>query len=199
MFAPKCRFARQFLRVTALFTAAGFAGADTPPPAPAAECNDPAVLEHVVGQYRQYGPQSDKHEYFGFVYRDGGDIKSAVVRSPECRVKDSCRVDTATAAARIPRGAKVLGEWHTHPHQGSRALSADDVRGARNNRHIRCYTPFYSTPEGEIYAWDARQTSVPAAMASREHVGNLNDSSELEQSGSRMVQSAQPAGEQAQE
>jgi hypothetical protein len=31
---------------------------------------------------------------------------------------------------------------------------------------------FYSTPEGEIYAWNPNRVSVPIAMASRTPVGN---------------------------
>ena len=67
----------------------------------------------------------------------------------------------------------MLGEWHSHP-QSSKAglLSADDVRGARNNRHIRCYAAYYSQPDGDIYAWNPFQTSVPTAMFSRAFIGN---------------------------
>ena len=70
----------------------------------------------------------------------------------------------------------MLGEWHTHPLvDGSRNLSVQDVRGAFHNRHIRCYTAFYSAPNGDIYRWDVSQTSVPTAMNTREYLGNHHD------------------------
>jgi hypothetical protein len=75
------------------------------------------------------------------------------------------------AGSRIPSGAKVLGEWHTHPHGGAPQLSHHDERGAHRNRHVRCYTAFYSNPGGQIFAWNPAETSVPTAMASRERVG----------------------------
>ena len=55
-----------------------------------------------------------------------------------------------------------------HPSSvGSRALSADDVRGARRHRHIPCYQAYYSTPLGETYAWDVDQCSVMGTRATR--------------------------------
>ncbi|MDY6944672.1 MAG: hypothetical protein SXG53_03045 [Pseudomonadota bacterium] len=63
-------------------------------------------------------------------------------------------------------------ESHTHPHDGSSSLSRSDVRGAYDNRHINCHSAFYSTPSGEILAWDAHHSSVPVAMASRARIGN---------------------------
>ncbi len=139
-------------------------------------CTDAEVISHVRDQYMLYGPQSQKHEYFGFIYRYQGNVESSVVRSTECRGKDQCALNTGAAAAHIPRGAKVLGEWHTHPHlHGSRSLSADDVRGAHNNHHLKCYAAFYSGPAGNMYAWDPRSSSVPVAMASRVDLGNYLD------------------------
>lgn len=78
-------------------------------------------------------------------------------------------------SASVPLSAKVLGEWHTHPHGGSRSLSKEDVRGAYNNHHISCYVAFYSTPSGEIYAWSPRHLSVPVAMASRMPLANYRE------------------------
>jgi hypothetical protein len=62
---------------------------------------------------------------------------------------------------------------------GSRALSADDVRGARRYRHIPCYQAYYSTPRGEICTWNVAQASVQSAMATRVHLGNLSDTPRL--------------------
>jgi len=58
---------------------------------------------------------------------------------------------------------------------GKMNLSVQDVRGAFHNRHIRCYTAFYSAPNGDIYRWDVSQTSVPTAMNTREYLGNHHD------------------------
>lgn len=135
------------------------------------ECFRAEVETHVREQFALYGPLSERREYFGFIYRHHDVIQSAVTRSGECH-EGNCLTETAQAAALIPRGAKVLGEWHTHPHDGSSLLSAEDVRGARNNQHIRCYSAFYSKPDGEILSWEPVSTSVPTAMASRAIVGN---------------------------
>ncbi len=144
----------------------------------AAQCAVVAVQEHVREQFARFGPLSVDREYFGFIYLSEGKVASAVVRGNECRTGDRCVIDIAGAARAIPPRAKVLGEWHTHPAKaGSRALSADDVRGARHHRHISCYQAYYSTPQGDIYAWDVTQSSVPAAMATRVHVGRLSDRS----------------------
>lgn len=136
------------------------------------ECARAEVDAHVVQQFQIYGPLSAVHEYFGFIYRHDGVIASAVVRSNECVRADRCTLDTARAASLIPPGARVLGEWHTHPHGGSTVLSQEDVRGAYNNRHIRCYAAYYAKPDGEILAWDPHETSVPTAMDSVTSIGN---------------------------
>ena len=107
----------------------------------AGECFAKEVETHVTQQFRIDGPQSANHEYFAFIYRHKGTIGSAVTRSGLCSKSGKCVVQSAAASMLIPRGAQVLGEWHTHPHtQGSSSLSAEDVRGAHNNRHIRCYS-----------------------------------------------------------
>ncbi len=141
-------------------------------------CDLPGVLEHILGQFRHYGPRSDDHEYFGFIYRLDGEIASAVTRGTRCNGTEGCVTNTRFAAQRVPKGSKVLGEWHTHPLAGSRQLTLEDVRGANNNAGIRCYVAYYSAPDGEIYAWDPRSTSVPAAMSTRSLVGQygLRDS-----------------------
>jgi proteasome lid subunit RPN8/RPN11 len=138
---------------------------------PGSECSNKDVEAHVREQFALYGPQSVNHEYFGFIYLHDGVVGSAVVQSRTCHAA-KCAVDTAKALQRIPKSAVVLGEWHTHPHGGSPSLSKEDVRGAYSNRHISCYLAFYSTPAGEIYAWDPNRISVPIAMASRAPVGN---------------------------
>ncbi|HEY0938943.1 MAG TPA: hypothetical protein VGE08_02495 [Steroidobacter sp.] len=144
------------------------------PQSGASECLREEVEAHVREQFSIYGPRSAEHEYFGFVYVQDGIIGSAVARSRPCRgVK--CVVDSAKALRSMPPSAKVLGEWHTHPHHGSRNLSKEDVRGAHNNRHIRCYRAFYGTPSGEMYAWDPQHVSVPVAMASRTLLGNYRE------------------------
>lgn len=137
------------------------------------ECLRLEVEAHVREQFAIYGPRSEHHEYFGFIYLHNGVIGSAVTRSRSCSAA-KCVVDSTKAMQLIPRPAAVLGEWHTHPHGGSASLSKEDVRGAYNNRHISCYLAFYSTPAGEIYAWSPQRTSVPVAMASRAPVGNYN-------------------------
>jgi hypothetical protein len=136
-----------------------------------ATCPRQEVDTHVRDQFAQYGPLSIDHEYFGFVYFYKDAIRSSVTRSGKCHA-GNCLIDTVEAAALIPRGAKVLGEWHTHPRDGSMMLSTEDVRGARNNANIRCYAAYYSKPDGEILSWDPRSTSVPTAMASRISIGN---------------------------
>jgi proteasome lid subunit RPN8/RPN11 len=135
------------------------------------DCASGVVVEHVLGQIAAYGPRSRGHEYFGFIYRHEGRIASAVVRGSGCPVPASCGVNTREAAAQIPARAKVLGEWHTHPHGGSATLSREDVRGAHANRNIRCYAAFFAKPEGEICAWDPRRDSVAGAMSSCVAVG----------------------------
>jgi hypothetical protein len=141
----------------------------------AADCSQPALEAHVREQFALYGPQSGRHEYFGFVYLHEGVIGSAVTRSRACAKAGRCVVDSGRAIALVPRAAKVLGEWHTHPHDGSPSLSKDDVRGAYNNHHVTCYRAFYSTPSGEIYQWSAERISVPMAMASRVQIGSYTD------------------------
>jgi hypothetical protein len=136
------------------------------------KCLEKEVEAHVLQQFAIYGPQSVSHEYFGFIYLRDGIIGSAVARSPKCAHGVKCVVDSNDAIRRVPRPARVLGEWHTHPHEGSGSLSKDDVRGAYSNRHISCYLAFYSTASGEIHAWDAHQISIPVAMASRTRLGN---------------------------
>lgn len=140
----------------------------------ASECLRKEVEAHVREQFRIYGPRSVDHEYFGFLYLQDGIIGSAVVRSRRCH-RGKCVVDSAEALRSMPRSAKVLGEWHTHPHAGSTGLSSEDVRGAYNNRHISCYLAFYSTPDGEIYTWNPEHVSIPVAMASRAPLGNYNE------------------------
>ena len=140
----------------------------------ASECLRKEVEAHVREQFRIYGPQSVDHEYFGFIYLQDGTIGSSVVRSRRCHGA-KCVVDSAEALRSMPRSAKVLGEWHTHPHAGWAGLSREDVRGAYNNRHISCYLAFYSTPAGEIYTWNPEHVSVPVAMASRTPLGNYNE------------------------
>jgi hypothetical protein len=138
------------------------------PPGP--DCRRPEVEEHVLEQLQRYLKLSDSREYFGFIYWSGNKVESAVVQGNTCPDAAECGVDTRAAAAKIPRQAKVLGEWHTHPRAGSRILSADDVRGAHANRRIRCYSAFYATADGRMFRWDPDESSVPAAMASRERL-----------------------------
>ncbi len=144
--------------------------ASSPPPS---ECDPDAVLAHVREQFSIYGPRSDRLEYFGFIYRLDGVIASAMVRGNLCKGDDDCKVDVRPAAERIPKGAKVLGEWHTHPHFLSAGrLSEEDVRGARANAHIRCYTAYYAGSNGEFFSWNPNSTSVPVAMGTRVELGN---------------------------
>ena len=142
-------------------------------------CFEDEVLPHVRAQFAKYGPRSAQYEYFGFIYRKDGRVESAVTHDFACRGQTECVVNTAFALRRIPKGAKVLGEWHTHPRfHEARELSMEDVRGAKANRHIRCYTAFYSSPDGDIYRWNLDAPTVAAAMASRMRLGNYRDPDE---------------------
>lgn len=147
----------------------------------AADCSQAVLEDHVREQFALYGPRSGRYEYFGFLYLHEGVIGSAVTRSRACP-KGRCAVNSARAIGSVPRTAKLLGEWHTHPRDGSRSLSIDDVRGAFNNRHIKCYRAFYSTPSGEIYQWSVDRISVPLAMASRVRIGDFNQSARMAES-----------------
>lgn len=139
-----------------------------------ADCFAAEVRDHVLRQFAEFGPLSREHEYFGYIYRVDGAIHSAVTRGANCRwTHDICEVSTRAAAARIPAGAKVLGEWHTHPRINAAAgLSDADVHGANDNRHIRCYHAFYSTADGDMLSWDPDERAVREAMASRIRLGN---------------------------
>ena len=141
------------------------------------ECFSAEVEAHVVEQFRIYGPKSKNREYFGFVYRVDGIIASAVTRGIVCRWNEPCEVENRSAAVKIPQGAKVLGEWHTHPHSnGSSVLSGADVRGANANRHIRCYRAYFSTPEGDVFSWDPTTRIATVAMESLTRLGNYRES-----------------------
>jgi hypothetical protein len=136
-------------------------------------CFEDEVMQHVRDQFAIYGPRSSQYEYFGFIYRKDGLVESAVTHDFECRGQMECVVNTVFALRRIPKGAKVLGEWHTHPHfHEADELSMEDVRGAQANRHVRCYTAFYSGSDGDIYRWNLDAPTVAAAMASRMRLGN---------------------------
>jgi hypothetical protein len=164
----------------AFFAATAAAGPSDHRHEAAVACALDRVHDHVREQFAEFGPQSTHREYFGFVYFFDGKVASAVARGKECRSVDRCITRIDLAARAIPKGARLLGEWHTHPtSSGSRALSADDVRGARHYRHIPCYQAYYSTPRGEIYTWNVTQTSVTSAMATRVHLGNLSDTPRL--------------------
>lgn len=156
--------------------AAALALALMPPVSPAADaapdrCYDEAVLEHVLTQFEFYGPRSDTAEYFGFIYVKDGLVRGSVTSGMRCRGQRDCAVNPVFALRRIPAGAKVLGEWHTHTRGSAHELSPEDVRGARANLHIRCYSAFYSTPDGNIWRWDPAQSTIAGAMASRASVG----------------------------
>ena len=139
-----------------------------------AACFEDEVLLHVREQFAIYGPRSSQYEYFGFIYRKDGQIDSAVTHDFECRGTTECVVNTAFALKRDPQGGQ--GAWRVaHPSalsMRSDALSMEDVRGAQANRHIRCYTAFYSSHDGDIYRWNLDAPTVAAAMASRTWIGN---------------------------
>jgi len=141
------------------------------------ECFAAEVETHVLEQFRIHGPLSRNREYFGFVYRLDGEIGSAITRGAVCRLPASCEVNTRRAAEKIPTGAKVLGEWHTHPHEsGSLQISDADVRGANDNRRIRCYRAFYSTADGDVLSWDPNAGKVSIAMSTAVRLGNYRRS-----------------------
>jgi hypothetical protein len=137
----------------------------------APHCLSDSVEAHVRQQFAAFGPLSVNHEYFGFIYRLGPSVDSAVVRGSRC-VARSCVIDVAAAAALVPAGAVILGEWHTHPRNGEAPLSEQDVLGAYRNRNLGCYSAFYSEPDGAIYSWNPRRGMVTTAMASRVRIGN---------------------------
>ena len=136
------------------------------------DCFEPDVQAHVRQLFGIYGPMSIHHEFFGFVYRDAAGVDSAVVRSRPCKLAD-CTVAVAVAGQRIPAGARILGEWHTHPRGGSRELSTYDVRGAHRNSNNECYLAYFSRPDGAILEWDPGKTSVRDAMASLSRIGTF--------------------------
>jgi hypothetical protein len=171
--SPSWRFSLRFVVAGLCVTA--YAEGDQETTADSA-CWRAEVLAHVREQIRLYGPQSRKREYFGFIYWDGQAVKSSVVRGSVCDSSLSCSVHSRGAAEGLPRGAKVLGEWHTHPGgDGSNGLSAGDVRGAWNNRKVRCYTAYYAASNGRFYSWDPASTSVAVAMRSRVLLGNYRE------------------------
>jgi hypothetical protein len=135
-----------------------------------ADCDRDQIAAHARLEFEIYGPLSVDAEYFGFIFYDGARLQSAVVRSRRCASRE-CVIHVDEAGRMIPVGARVLGEWHTHPHGGSPELSRNDVRGAYRNRHVSCYTAFYSDPFGGIFAWDPARPSVRTAMATRQLVG----------------------------
>src|ERR1044072_6020674 len=140
-------------------------------------CFEEEVTQHVREQFATYGPRSSQYEYFGFIYRKDGRVESAVTHDAPCRGQMECVVNTVFALRRIPKGAKVLGEWHTHPHfHEADGLSMEDVRGARANRHVRCYTAFYRSYHVDIYWWKLDAHPVADAMASRARLGNYRQS-----------------------
>ena len=139
--------------------------------APACALQD--VAAHVLQQFEHYGPLSTDREYFGYIYRHRGAIASAVSQGSRCQWTQDCEIDTRAAANLIPARAKVLGEWHTHPHKsGALTLSGADVRGAHDNRHIACYRAFFGAANGEIFAWDIEVSSVSAAMKTLRRLGS---------------------------
>jgi hypothetical protein len=139
----------------------------------AQECPQAAIDAHVRQQLMSYGPLSRDREYFGFVYLFKDIIDSAVARGKKCFRADPCSVDSANAAREIPQGAKVLGEWHTHPQQGiADGLSPEDVLGAWSNRRIHCYAAYFSQPDGDILTWNPGADSVHLAMFSAVLIGN---------------------------
>jgi hypothetical protein len=148
-------------------------------------CATRELDDHVRQEFAVYGPQSGNREYFAFIYELQGSFGSAVVRGNDCRGPERCVVDAAGAVAQIPKGANVVGEWHTHPHIGATSLSSLDVRGAHHNRHLNCYTPYYSNPIGEIYAWNPDLDSVPTANNSRVLIGTYGERQAREAHGGR--------------
>jgi hypothetical protein len=164
-----------FAGVWALLVAASLPAACAGEPA---SCFEEEVLRHVREQFALYGPRSNRHgnEYFGFIYRMDGRIDSAVTVGDDCSGETDCAINPVFALRRVPRGAKILGEWHSHPRGGSSQLSPEDVRGANANRHVQCYAAFYSAPDGSIWRWSVGEAQVDKAMASRILVGNFRAS-----------------------
>ncbi len=141
-------------------------------------CPEGEVVAHVREQLTIYGPRSLDREYFAFIYRDGDSLKSAVMQGSKCAGPSNCSINTREAAKAIPQGAKVLGEWHSHPvANGSNYLSPEDVWGAWRNRKIRCYSAYYAAADGSMYSWNPETTSTLEAMRSRVLLGNYREPS----------------------
>ncbi len=146
--------------------------------------SDPVAMQniidgHAVSQMRVFGPQSKSNEFFGFIHGKDGKLDSSTVKGGQCRDgAGTCTMSEAKlneAKAGIPSGSKVFGEWHTHNHKGSPALSEADANGAYANRNIKFYSAYYADPNGNMYRWDANKRNAVRAGASKIYLGNYNE------------------------
>jgi RHS repeat-associated protein len=146
--------------------------------------SDPVAMQniidgHAVSQMREFGPQSKSNEFFGYIYGKDGKLESSWKQGSKCR--DGAGVCTMSEAklneakAGIPSGAKVYGEWHTHNHGGSPALSEADANGAYANRNIKFYSAYYADSNGNMYRWDPTKRNAIRANASKVYLGNYNE------------------------
>lgn len=142
-----------------------------PLPLPTLEQVDAFVLD----QFNTYGPQSARHEHFAFVYWIDGQISQSHI-STRCTNQYACTLNPARSLKDVPAHAKIVGEWHTHPHDGSRTLSIHDAQGAfaigeQVRSHGRPYWAYYSDPSGHVFRWDTTTRDTLEANRSRVQVG----------------------------
>jgi hypothetical protein len=118
----------------------------------------------------EYNPYSvaENREYAGLIYRTtAGKIGSTpAVQGPQCTAGASCGISPFAAIEALPRGADILGEYHTHGADDPgdpgnwEDFSEGDIHRS-NNRGISTYRGMYlGTPGGKAYFY--RAGSMPA-------------------------------------
>lgn len=130
----------------------------------------------ALEQFHIYGPQSARFEHFAFVYWLDGVLSQSHI-SARCTNSYACTINPARSLNEIPKRAKLLAEWHTHPHDGARTLSIHDVQGAHAigeqvRKYGRDYRAYYSDPAGHVFRWDTTTRDTLAANRSRVQIGS---------------------------
>ena len=101
------------------------------------------------------------------------------MRGNECRSDDRCITRIDCAARAIPKGARILGEWHTHPTvTGSRAPATETRASARRQRHIPLLPGSTTARRAAkfsrgMYAYS--RTARARRHGDANHLGNLSD------------------------
>ncbi|HEU4601572.1 MAG TPA: hypothetical protein VFS24_06375 [Steroidobacteraceae bacterium] len=135
------------------------------------------IESFVLAQFKIFGPQSKRTEHFAFVYWHDGELAQAHIYARCSSTSDRCTTNPKRAIQAVMPGAKILAEWHSHPHNGSRLLSPDDAQGAFSiGEQIRSrgreYFAYYSDPTGRVFRWDTTTPDVNKANRSRVEVGS---------------------------